>query len=337
MLNYLKNTTLSTAALAVLLLTLLPHTSQAVNLSFLPFKKTEMARVFNTTPVALPASENAAGKIQIGPQGADVTYNEDGDIIFTGMDKGGKKWQFQTANFTKTDGYKAETADLDGNGITDLIVYVPIMGVPPAPEYELMTLMFDSSGAPIPFSSPGYLQRLFDFNKDKRAEFLHITYDYNYWIATLYEAEGARWKAVNSIKGPEGRRTFPMYFSFTNQRSVPPPGTYPFAFDVSNTTAHAAGRIMSYKWGKDDHQSDAVFVVISTSDGKTLTCKNPFSAILIENETERTIVTSSASRDAVITALNDIINDNYNLKFFGFNQNAAGPAACVSSLIWAKK
>ncbi|MEO5360006.1 MAG: hypothetical protein H7843_06100 [Nitrospirota bacterium] len=335
MLNHTKRITLLT--LTLISIALLPIASHAVNLNFLPFKKTEMTRVFSTNPVLLPVGENAAGKIQIGPSGADVTYNEDGDIIFTGLDKGGRKWQFQTNNFTTTDGYKAETADLDNNGITDLIVYVPVMGMPPAPEFELITLMFDSQGAPIPYSSPGYFQKLFDFNKDKRAEFMHIAYDYNYWITTLYEADGARWKAVNSIKGPEGIRAFPMYFSFTNYRSVPPPGTYPFAFDVSNTKPHAAGRIMSYKWGKDEQQSDSVFVVVNTNDGKTLTCKKPFSAILIENGTERRIVTSSASRDAVNTALNDIINDNYKLSFFGFNQNATGPAACVSSLIWAKQ
>ncbi|MBF0320493.1 MAG: hypothetical protein HQL01_11895 [Nitrospirae bacterium] len=341
MLNYLKRITLAAAALAIIYIALAPIASEAANLTFLPFKKTEMSRVFKAKPVELPVAENATGaagnNIPIGPSGADVTYNEDGDIIFTGLDKGGKKWTFQTANFTRSDGYKAEAADLDKNGITDLIIYIPILGMPPAPEYELITVMFDSQGAPIPFISPSYFQRLFNFDGNGRAEFMHIAYDYNYWIATLYEAEGARWKAVRSIKGPEGLRSFPMYFSFTNQRSVPAPGMYPFAFDVSNTSLHAAGRIMSYKWGKDEQQSDSVYVVIAGSGGKTLTCKAPFNAILIENESESRIVTSTASRDAVNTALNDMINDNYKLNFFGFNQNASGTAACVSSLIWARK
>jgi hypothetical protein len=104
--------------------------------------------------------------------------------------------------------FRFYSADLDRNGICDLVMIYPTGGNGLAPTSHFFSLTFDEQGRPVPFKADGYFEEsakgitdLVDLNIDGRAELIYMNFDDGYWITNLYEVRAARWRRVRGSYG----------------------------------------------------------------------------------------------------------------------------------------
>lgn len=218
----------------------------------------------------------APARMSVGPSGSTFEMDEEGQAIVNGKDKGGAAWRVQLGNLS---GYGSHlyTADLDRDGVQDLVILSPTGGNGLAPTQHLFALTFDEKGRPVPFEAEGYFEEdargifdLLDIDRDGRAELLYMNFGEGYWMTTLYEAEGGRWRRV---EGTHGSRTYPLYTRFTrrpNRRPTTPPGRKPFTADLSNAAPALRGTLTSYGW-EDTSQPENIKLVVN-ADGQYVSC-----------------------------------------------------------------
>lgn len=216
----------------------------------------------------------APARMSVGPSGSTFEMDEEGRAVVKGKDGGGAAWRVQLGNLS---GYGAHlyTGDLDRDKVNDLVIVMPTGGNGLAPTKHLLALTFDGEGRPVLFEADGYFEEdgrgvfdLLDLDRDGRAELLYMNFDEGYWVTTLYEAEGGRWRRV---EGAHGRRTYPLYTRFTdrpNRRpTVPKPGRKPFTPDLSNAAPVARGTLASYEWA-DVSQSENIKLFVDAEGGR---------------------------------------------------------------------
>lgn len=278
------------AAALLLLLCAWPCVAQHESQSYLPLTRAETGRRF---PVRLlgetgggrpgyfgsgPEGAAAPAGLSVGPSGATFEMDGEGRASVAGRDRGGAAWRVRLGNLS---GYGARlyAADLDRDGAGDLVIVSPTGGNGLAPSSHLFALTFDGRGRPVPFEADGYFQAdarglfdLLDLDRDGRAELLYMNFDGGYWVTTLYEAEGGRWRRV---EGAHGGRTYPLYTRFTrraNRRpTAPRPGRLPFTPDLSNAAPVLRGTLASYAWGDPSRSEDLQLVV--SSGGAEVACR----------------------------------------------------------------
>ena len=141
-------------------------------------------------------------------------------IRFSGTDLSGKPWAV-TADAWRGGGLYS--ADLDHNGIVDIIYASYTGGNGLAPSMHVLILLLDASGRPVPSEMDGYfkidgggVKDLVDLDGNGRAELVRQSYDDGYWITSLYEARDAHWHLV---KGPHGGREYPLYTALRTERT----------------------------------------------------------------------------------------------------------------------
>ncbi len=180
-------------------------------------------------------------KLSVGILEVDIDVTENGNVIFRGNDKIGKAWSVHIGTPT-CGGLRIYVADLDKNGLQDIILWSGTCGNGLAPSSHIITIMFDSQGRPVFFEADGYFNYkengifdMVDLDHNGKAGLIYMNFDDGYWITNLYEARDARWQR---FRGIHGRRTYPLFTRFTyrpNKKPVlPKPGRHPFATDLSN-------------------------------------------------------------------------------------------------------
>jgi hypothetical protein len=131
--------------------------AQHENQNYLPLARADMAKRLTLRFAGEIKSGGPLTKqLPAGPQGVSLRLDPNGDLLVTGNDRSGKKWSAQLGGHCL--GFDAYVADLDKNGIKDLILQVPTCGNGLAPSSHIVTLTFDSSGLPVPFDADGYFQ-----------------------------------------------------------------------------------------------------------------------------------------------------------------------------------
>jgi hypothetical protein len=159
-----------------------------------------------------------------------------------GEDNAGKVWSYVSSAWT---GFASVwTADLDKNGKEDLIILMRSGNCPPEPTSQLLVLMFEKNGRPVPWVVDGYfeidargIKDFVDLENDGHCQLIRQSFDRGYWMTSFYEAHQSRWQRLSTIAGIK----LPLYTRFTlreNHESVClPERRRPSEPDLSNNCA----------------------------------------------------------------------------------------------------
>jgi len=284
----------------------------------------------------------APAQMSVGPSGSTFEMDEEGRAVIKGHDRGGAAWRVRLGNLS---GYGSHlyTADLDRDTVQDLVIVSPTGGNGLAPTQHLFALTFDEQGRPVPFEADGYFEEdergifdLLDLDRDGRAELLYMNFDEGYWVTTLYEAEGGRWRRV---EGAHGRRTYPLYTRFTNRPNrrptVPRPGRKPFTPDLSNAAPLVRGTLASYEWA-DLSQSEDLKLLVN-SDGGRVACSPVawFGAfgVLADSAEGREVVTVYGNEEEAKTLLEAAMKAKSEVTLYG-RRSAEG---CRPEWLWFRR
>ncbi|EDT0450463.1 hypothetical protein GUO53_003186 [Salmonella enterica] len=111
-------------------------------------------------------------------------------------------------------------ADLDRNGIQDLVIWLgnPGLGLAPSAQYIIFTFL--NNGRPCVFEPWGFytatdtgVDDLLDLQGNGRTQLLDMQFDSGYWITNLYQVKDARWQRVH---GWFGRLSYPALTRFNH-------------------------------------------------------------------------------------------------------------------------
>ena len=267
------------------------------------------------------------------------------EIQFAGKDLAGKPWKV-TADAMR--GGALYSADLDHNGIVDLIYAAYTGGNGLDPPMHVLTLLFDSSGRPVPSEMDGYFEidshgvkDLVDLDGDGRAELVRQSFDDGYWITSLYEARDAHWTLIH---GRHAARDYPMYTRFTNRSNRVPtnpgPGRHPIEDDLSNAVqpGGAEVRIEHLKWANVQQSENPV---LQLSDGRRCEEIAWYSSalVIVDSSTGRSAATLGAPEEAR-QLLENIVRRHLPVRISGNrrNRDSTGKneqARCSPEMVWA--
>jgi hypothetical protein len=282
-------------------------------------------------------------RLDIGISGASVSATENEGLLISGQDKANRNWSVNLGEFALSYACRFYIADLDRNGIRDVVLVFPTGGNGLAPSSHLFSLTFDARGRPVSFEADGYFQGslegifdLVDLDRDGRAELIYMDFDDGYWITNLYQVRDARWQI---IKGQHAGHKYPLFtrFTFTPNRRVVAPrrGRHPVAADLSNNAPVLQGRLISYQWANVSSSED-ILLTVETREGK-IVLSRPVSwyasfAVVLDNREGRRITSLAANEDAVKQALNEVIEKRYEVTLYGRRRTD------ISSpeLLWAR-
>lgn len=235
----------------ILLMLLGSLSAGAAERAYLPLTDEEFSRRFPMREVAriALADEDADSPapsrrhFSAGVGGVSMERTADGWLL-QGQDKGGKPWRV-FAGFMSNAAGEGEIyqADLDRNGIDDLLFWLPNTGVGMAPTAGLGILTFESSGRPVYLNAWGYsgpgrngVEDVLDLKRDGHAQLLTMDFSAGYWTTSLYRLKAARWQR---IEGQFGRLRYPAMtrFTYSGSRHVVTrlkAGRHPLSADLSN-------------------------------------------------------------------------------------------------------
>ena len=341
--------------LSLLPLLLCAWPCSAQNQDYLPLTKAETNRRFPVKLIGKTGGGDrpgyfgrgddrpaASARVGAGPSGATFEMDEEGRAVIGGKDKGGAAWSVRLGNLS---GYGARlyAADLDRDKVEDLVIVTPTGGNGLAPTSHLIALTFDGEGRPVLFEADGYFQEdargvfdLLDVDRDGRAELLYMNFDDGYWVTTLYEVEGGRWRRV---AGAHGRRTYPLYTRFTdrpNRRpTAPRPGRRPFTPDLSNAAPVLRGTLAAYEWA-DVSRSENLKLFVDTGGGR-VAC-SPVAwfgsfGLVAESEGGREVVTVYGNEEAAQELLRAAVQAKSEVTLYG-RRSAEG---CSPEWLWFRR
>lgn len=284
----------------------------------------------------------APARVGVGPSGASFEMDEDGRAVVSGKDRGGAAWRVRLGNLS---GYGARVyaSDLDRDGVRDLVIVSPTGGNGLAPSSHLFALTFDGKGRPVPFEADGYFREdargvfdLLDLDGDGRAELLYMNFSEGYWVTTLYEAEGGRWRRV---EGAHGRRTYPLYTRFTNRPNrrpvAPRAGRNPFTPDLSTSAPVLRGTLASYEWADVSRSED---VRLSVDTGGTQVVCRPVAwfgsfGVVVDSAEGREVVTVYGNEEQAKGLLEAALKAKSEATLYG-RRSAEG---CSPEWVWFRR
>lgn len=171
--------------------------------------------------------------------------NDDSEWQLNGKDRAGKSWSVPVGVLQNMAGNaQLYRADLDRNGIQDLVIWRGISGNGLAPNAFLILMTFNQQGRPCVFQSDGFytasetgIDDLLDLQRNGHTQLLDMQFDSGYWITSLYQVKDAKWQRVH---GWFGKLSYPALTRFTytpNRKLVLKPiaGRDPQTEDLAQT------------------------------------------------------------------------------------------------------
>ncbi|EFF1362949.1 hypothetical protein CBH05_000807 [Escherichia coli] len=146
--------------------------------------------------------------------------NDDSEWQLNGKDRAGKSWSVPVGGLQNMAGNaQLYRADLDRNGIQDLVIWRGISGNGLAPNAFLILMTFNQQGRPCVFQSDGFysasetgIDDLLDLQRNGHTQLLDMQFDSGYWITSLYQVKDAKWQRVH---GWFGKLSYPALTRFT--------------------------------------------------------------------------------------------------------------------------
>ncbi|EOT8215282.1 hypothetical protein ACKXMA_004280 [Escherichia albertii] len=171
--------------------------------------------------------------------------NEEDYWRLTAKDRAGKSW-FVPVGVLQNMAGNAQfyRADLDRNGIQDLVIWRGVSGNGLAPSSFLILMTFNQQGRPCVFQVDGFytanetgVDDLLDLQGNGHSQLLDMQFDSGYWITSLYQVKEAKWQRVH---GWFGKLSYPALtrFTYTSNRKLvikPVAGRNPQAKDLALT------------------------------------------------------------------------------------------------------
>lgn len=266
-------------------------------------------------------------------------------MVVSGVDRADNPWKLNTHVLQ---GGTVWQADLDNNGLPDLIFALFTGGNGWAPSTHLLFLMFDSQGRPIPWQVDGYfgtdqrgIEDLLDLNQDGHAELLRQGFDDGYWVTSLYRTQEARWQIVH---GDLAGRTYPLYTRFTNRANhaavTPMAGRSPREDDLSNSLHETSTPVViaAIRWERTDESGN---LSLTLSDGRLCRPLTWYSTstVVIDRPSRRDAATFWRS-DHVRQLLSEIHRRRLPVIIGGHRRNSdvhqKPPTDCMPEFIWAE-
>jgi len=328
---------------AMVLVVLASGVAWSLLLQNLPLERAELGRPY---PVVAAGRMEQGAKplvLAVGLGGATAEVTPAGEFVVRGRGSRGRSWSFRTA---LAFGPALFHADLDRNGIPDLLITRATGGCGSAPSSHLIALLFDAEGLPVPFECDGFLEDgpgvsdLFDMDRDGKAVLVatHATAG-SLWAWTLYKAENARWRRVDGV---HGGHTFPLFTSRDAtgpeaHRTVSPTRAARAGVPDLGTARPALTRatLLSYRLGQDDELD----MRVRGADGRVRTCHpsrwHASYSLVLDTSAGRTIVQGSASRPAQREVLDAMRRAQGELELYGSRPHEGSPVL-APELIWAR-
>lgn len=313
---------------------------------YLPLTKTELGKRFPMKRVE-PVSDSTSASFTLpaGASGVHFVFERHDRtkslFIALGKDTKNRDWRVDLPLYCHfpPDFY---VADLDGNGITDLVILVPTCGNGLAPTVHFFSLLFDEEGRPVPFEADGYFEglpngidALVDMNRDGKAELIYMNYNDGYWITNVYQCQTAHWQR---IQGQFGKRKYPLFTRFTNRPNrkavTPKAGRHPFAPDLSNVTPLLTGHLTSFHI-PESVGSDVELTMVDSKDS-SIQCTPAYwygsARVVLDGQDGRQIIElSSENKQNVSPILNEIISGKLRVLLYGKRY----PDRCSPETVWA--
>ncbi|HCC0989613.1 TPA: hypothetical protein M4R98_001338 [Salmonella enterica subsp. enterica serovar Paratyphi C] len=160
---------------------------------------------------------------QVGVSGVTLLPEpkKDNEWWISGKDRAGNSWVVPVGRLINLAGNaQFYRADLDRNGIQDLVIWLgnPGLGLAPSAQYIIFTFL--KNGRPCVFEPWGFytatdtgVDDLLDLQGNGRTQLLDIQFDSGYWITNLYQVKDARWQRVH---GWFGRLSYPALTRFNH-------------------------------------------------------------------------------------------------------------------------
>jgi hypothetical protein len=332
--------------ISIILILFLPVISQALMESYLPLTSEETGQPFPLNNVeTIDSNEWRSFNISAGSSGVyfEGEVNSGVPIVAFGKDKSGFEWRVVISEIAgcmlPVEFYEA---DLDKNGIKDVVILIPTCGNGLTPSARLIALMFDEQGRPILFEVNGYfslledgIDSLVDMNRDGRAELIHMNYDDGYWITNIYTCQNGRW---SRIQGVFAKKRFPLFTRFTNRANRdavnPMKGRHPFAPNLSNDEPIFDGFLRSFN--SNNASGTAVELIIEDSKGQLTKCTPAdwydSARVILDTPTTRQIGLLDRQNDKNASKiLNEIITKRIKISLYGKRYSDK----CWPETIWA--
>lgn len=317
--------------LAIFLLIFLPSISLAQAANYLPLSKDETGKPFPLKKEAtIDSADSISFTIAAGPSGIhfDSHVGSQPDLVASGQDKYAKPWRVVISEVSGFEPVDFFIADLDKNGISDVVIMMPTGGNGLAPTVHLVIIMFDNQGRPIPFEADGYFEpeangidSLVDMNGDGKAELIYMNFNDGYWITNIYSCNNGRWSRV---QGKYGKRDYPLFTRFTNRpnkkAATPEAKRRPFAPTLSNDKPLSEGFLVSFHI-PDKSTSDAE-LTFEDSSGSLFKCTPSYwydsARVVFDSPAGRQIAhLASEDKENAETLLNQIIKKKIKVLLYG--------------------
>jgi hypothetical protein len=244
-------------------------------------------------------------------------------LTLTGKDLAGKPWQVAIAQMRGCAPTRIYHADLDKNGLEDVIVVRRTCGNGLAMPTLIYLITFEANGRPLLLTLNSYfddegrkLAALRDLNQDGKAELLDMTFVSGYWASHVYQLHNAHWQRV---QGQFSARHYPLFTRFTKQPNRQPvnPAQPQAVRDLSNDTPSFAGKLRAFTPSLEDEQISSIKLTLTTPQAqKTCTLTDAW-VITQDRPSGRTIDTEASTSNILLRLEKLAKTGKANAAFFG--------------------
>lgn len=301
---------------------------------YLPLASNVLAKRFRQKLVLDPLERGNS----ISFERTRISISDSGLLNCHGTDNTGKTWSLVANSWNGC--ASIWSADLDNNGMTDLIIAMRIESEGYTPGAQVIFLMFEKNGRAMPWALDGFfdideygLKDLLDADNNGHAELIQQRIDDGYWITSFYETHNAKWRKLDAFNG----NSAPLYTRYTeleNRTAVKPPASrHPIDQNYSNESISCKSApgltASSINWRK---KTNDPLVYLSDNRRIRLNTCSPSACIILDDEAGRRAALFSA-RDAANNLISEIASRRMPLKLWEERQKLRTPDITVANIV----
>jgi hypothetical protein len=314
---------------------------------YLPLSQQELGLAFPLHKVVKPETDDSTNvpSVPAGQGVATITWedmpeSDPLDILrvqplsLQGKDLAGKQWEVILAGVTGCFPARIYHADLDKNGMEDVIIVRGTCGNGLAEPIWLDLITFERNGRPLMLSFTGFFEDqdqhfngLRDLNHDGKADLIEMDVHDGYWSTNIYQINDGRWQRVT---GKFMTRRYPLYTRYTdrpNNKPVTPRKAVALSVrDFSNSKPSITGDGWSITTENAGNPKQA--------KARWLRCYTDEAIIItLESKEGRTIYTSYANATTLRDLQDTATTEQSKVQLFGLvNARKCGPKS-----VWLEK